>query len=63
MILKAYFKISVSFGPFQNLEILDFTMGKVERFNIAVTYPEAYAMLVPACIHLGWHAKCCTVAC
>ncbi len=63
MISKVYFKISVSIGLFLNLEILDFTMAKVERVNIAVTYLEAYAMLVTACPHLGWHAKCCTVAC
>jgi hypothetical protein len=63
MISKVYFKISVSFGLVQNLEIWDFTMAKVERVNIAVTYLEAYAMLVIACLHLGWHAKCCTVAC
>jgi hypothetical protein len=37
MILKVYYKISVSFGQVQNLEISDFAMANDEKVNIAVT--------------------------
>jgi hypothetical protein len=38
MVLKVYHKILVSFELFQNLEILDLAMTKVEKVNIAVAH-------------------------
>ncbi len=37
MISKVYFKISVSFGQVQDLEISDFAMANNEKVNITVT--------------------------
>jgi hypothetical protein len=37
IVLKVFGKISVSFGLFQILEILDLSMAKDEKVNIAVT--------------------------
>jgi hypothetical protein len=38
MISNIYCKISVSLGLVQNLEILDLTMEKIYKVNIAITY-------------------------
>jgi hypothetical protein len=38
MILEVFSEILVSFGPLQNLEILDLPMAKDEKVNIAASY-------------------------
>jgi hypothetical protein len=54
------FSLNWAGSKFENFGLYD---GKSWNSQYSSYLPEAYAMLVTACPHLGWHAKCCTVAC
>jgi hypothetical protein len=42
VILKIYREILVLLALVQNLKILNLAMAKIEKINIAVTYPKIY---------------------